>query len=210
MDKGLRSTQIQARWRAGCRWRAIRQDSQGWRWETGAGVVGGRRVLVWDEGAGQGWGVRLLDSGLPRLSLAASGQCRLWAPEEPPSTHLIFPGFQLQLLQAKEPLWSEGPLEPRRGDSFPPSLAHTPPFSLAPPSKGADPTLVGGPPDWEAGPAGIEVNKTWPPPAPTTVLLLPVCQNHEGTQWPPPRALWPVAAAVPGPMCLWPRPAVQR
>ena len=100
---------------------------------------------MWDEGAGQGWGVRLLDSGLPRLSLAASGQCRLWAPEEPPSTHLIFPGFQLQLLQAKEPLWSEGPLEPRRGDSFPPSLAHTPPFSLAPPSKGADPTLVGGP-----------------------------------------------------------------
>ena len=88
-------------------------------------------------------------------------------PEEPPSTHLIFPGFQLQLLQAKEPLWSEGPPEPRRGDSVPPSLVHTPPFSLAPPSKGADPTLVGGPPDWEAGPAGGEVDKTWPPLAPS-------------------------------------------
>lgn len=131
-------------------------------------------------------------------------------PEEPPSTHLIFPGFQLQLLQAKEPLWSEGPPEPRRGDSFPPSLAHTPPFSLAPPSKGADPTLVGGPRDWEAGPAGIKVDKTWPPLAPTTVLLLPACQNHEGTQWPPPHALWPAAAAVPGPMRPWPRPTVQR
>lgn len=165
---------------------------------------------MWDEGARQGWGARLLDSGLPGLSLTASGQRRLRALEEPPSTHLMFPGFQLQLLQAKEPLWSEGPLEPRRGDSLPPSLAHTPPFSLGPSSKGADPTLVGGPPDWEAGPAGREVDKAWPPLALATLLLLPACQNHECAQRPPPGALRPAAAAVPGPMRPWPRSPVQR
>lgn len=47
------------------------------------------------------------------LGVAAWGQCRLQPLEEPPSTHLRLPEFQLQLwllLQAKEPLWLEGPL----------------------------------------------------------------------------------------------------
>lgn len=95
VEKGLRSTQIQARMES----RVCVESQQtgqprlevgnwgwSWRWEKSVGVGGG---------TGQGWAVRLLDSGLPGLSLAASGQCRLWAPEEPPSTHLIFPGFQL-------------------------------------------------------------------------------------------------------------------
>lgn len=51
-------------------WRASRQDKP--RLEVGNWGLSWvwRRVLVWGGGTGQGWAVRLLDSGLPGLSLA--------------------------------------------------------------------------------------------------------------------------------------------
>lgn len=143
--------------------------------ETGVGIAGEGRICVWDEGARQGWAVRPRDSGFPELGVAVSGQCRLQPLEEPPSTHLRFPEFQLQrwsLLQAKKPLWLEGPLEPRPGGSLP-LWAHTPLFSPGPaPPRGLGagagcPTSVGG---RLAGRLGSKVDKTGTPLAPTTVL----------------------------------------
>ena len=141
-------------------------DGRGWRRGDWGWNSRGEKSVAARCGCGQCWGARPLDSGLPGLGVATSGQRRLRALEEPPSTHPRFPGFQLQLLQAKEPLWSEGPPEPRPGGSLPPWHTHL--HSARPrPPEGAAPR------QWGAVWAGSELDKTWPPLVPTTVPILP-------------------------------------
>lgn len=121
----------------------------------------------------QGRDMRPSDSGSPGLGVVASAQCRLRPLEEPPSTYLKFPEFQLQLwllLQAKEPLWSEGPLEPRPEGSLP-LPAHTPPFSQGPAPQGGWGPGQPPPHQWGASWLGSWVDKTRIPLAPQLCWL---------------------------------------
>lgn len=116
---------------AGRKWRGRGQPRWSRASRLGEEIDAGERRGGGGEGAGQGRGLRPWGWAFPGLGVAALGQGRLQPLEEPPSTHLRLPEFQLPfwlLLQAKEPLWSEGPLEPRPGCSLP-LWAHTPPFS---------------------------------------------------------------------------------
>lgn len=143
---------------AGRKWRGRGRPRWGRASQLGEEIDAGERSGggAWGEGAGQGRGLRPWGWAFPGLGVAALGQGRLQPLEEPPSTHLRLPEFQLPfwlLLQAKEPLWLEGPLEP--GQAAPSLSGHTHLHSArATPPKGARGPRQWGPPGWEAGQRG--------------------------------------------------------
>lgn len=110
--------------------------------ETGVGTVGARKAWLWDEGAGSA-GERAAGLRSPWAGSGNFGPARALRP----GAATLHPP-EISWIPAAAPA-GKGTLVVRgasgaQAGRLPPSLAHTPPFSPAPPPEGGRPTSVGG------------------------------------------------------------------